>query len=334
MHGRIYDPVLAQFLSPDPYMPSVVGHGLNAFAYVNNQPLDFVDPSGFVDMGVSTYTHGGDTAYGFSPDPLYGTTPGLPQGSMGTEATAASFQEGSLSAAEGVIGVAGVAIQIAELATRAPNPHKSQGVPGPRGPQARGSSVPRAPTNNPINPARLDPGHTTWQPGDIGPPPPPDSDLGRPVPGAADAADAHAPGTAVPNSTLSNNAFQVPDTSEDWRRAMEVLMAVTPFGPEDALGGLGVHVVEELAAKGAEAIVTFGRNANQIEHAFRHIDQLGLPREAVKKAIEEHLPSVVDKIPNGKPLNQVIEVGGKRIQYSAFRLPDGTINVGRIHGVP
>lgn len=34
-----------------------------------------------------------------------------------------------------------------------------------------------------------------------------------------------------------------------------------------------------------------------------------------------------------KHLNQVIEVAGKKIQYTAFKLPDGRINVGRIHGV-
>ena len=89
------------------------------------------------------------------------------------------------------------------------------------------------------------------------------------------------------------------------------------------------------AAKAAEGLtVTFGRNANQIHHAFRHTDKLGLSRTAVQEAVQKHLPSVVDKIPAGKPLNQIIEVGGQRIQYSAFRLSDGSINVGRIHGVP
>lgn len=80
--------------------------------------------------------------------------------------------------------------------------------------------------------------------------------------------------------------------------------------------------------------ITFGRNANQANHAFRHVDELGLTRAEVQAAIERHLATVADRIPNGQPLNQVIEVAGQRIQYSAFRLPDGTINVGRIHGIP
>lgn len=89
------------------------------------------------------------------------------------------------------------------------------------------------------------------------------------------------------------------------------------------------------AVRGAQQFtVTFGRNANQVEHAFRHTDKLGLSRTAVQEAIQKHLLTVADKIPSGLPLNQVIEVGGKQIQYSAFRLLDGSINVGRIHGVP
>jgi hypothetical protein len=42
--------------------------------------------------------------------------------------------------------------------------------------------------------------------------------------------------------------------------------------------------------------ITFGRNPNQEYHTFKHTD-------------------------------------GQNIQYTAYKLPDGTINVGRIHGV-
>ena len=49
-------------------------------------------------------------------------------------------------------------------------------------------------------------------------------------------------------------------------------------------------------------------------------------------AIKNHLPTTISKIQEGKPLNEVITVAGKEIQYTAFKLSDGTINVGRIHG--
>ena len=80
--------------------------------------------------------------------------------------------------------------------------------------------------------------------------------------------------------------------------------------------------------------IRFGRDANQIYHSFRHVDEMGLARAEVQSAIERHLLTVIDQIASGRPLNQVIEVAGQRVQYTAFRLPDGTINVGRIHGVP
>jgi RHS repeat-associated protein len=78
--------------------------------------------------------------------------------------------------------------------------------------------------------------------------------------------------------------------------------------------------------------ITFGQNANQTYHAFRHTDEMGLAREAVESAVREHLPTVVSQIVEAKPLNQVIEVAGQKLQYTAYKLPDGTINVGRIHG--
>jgi len=43
----MYDPVLGQFTTADPYVSSPAGTGLNRFAYVGNSPLNFVDPSGF-----------------------------------------------------------------------------------------------------------------------------------------------------------------------------------------------------------------------------------------------------------------------------------------------
>jgi RHS repeat-associated protein len=51
MHGRMYDPVLGQFTSADPVVQDPAGQGLNRFAYVNNSPLTFTDPSGFTISG-------------------------------------------------------------------------------------------------------------------------------------------------------------------------------------------------------------------------------------------------------------------------------------------
>ncbi len=47
MNGRLYDPILASFLSPDPYvqMPDFT-QSFNRYAYCMNNPLSYVDPDG------------------------------------------------------------------------------------------------------------------------------------------------------------------------------------------------------------------------------------------------------------------------------------------------
>jgi len=79
--------------------------------------------------------------------------------------------------------------------------------------------------------------------------------------------------------------------------------------------------------------VQFGKGANQVSHAFRHTDALGLDREVVKSAVETHFRGVSANVVAGKPFNQIIEVAGQKIQYTAFKFQDGMINIGRIHGV-
>jgi RHS repeat-associated protein len=168
MHGRIYDPVLAEFLSPDPYMPTPYGHGLNAFAYVNNRPLDFTDPSGF--QSLPTVQEIGEEHYGyvFSDDPLtgYRHAAGVPQGPMGTGAMAESIGAGlptGGSLANTVMWGIQIGIGIAEILTRDPSSDRAQGVTPGRSPQAPGSTVGKPPAN-PVQPAALDPGHHMWQP--------------------------------------------------------------------------------------------------------------------------------------------------------------------------
>lgn len=48
MNGRVYDPVLGRFLSPDPFIQFPgVADGHNRYAYVMNNPLLYTDPSGY-----------------------------------------------------------------------------------------------------------------------------------------------------------------------------------------------------------------------------------------------------------------------------------------------
>ena len=48
MNGRVYDQVVGQFTSPDPFIDGPGStQGWNRYAYVHNNPLSFTDPSGF-----------------------------------------------------------------------------------------------------------------------------------------------------------------------------------------------------------------------------------------------------------------------------------------------
>ncbi len=60
MRGRIYDPKLGRFTTPDPFVSVPAGLGLNRYAYVFNNPLRYVDPTGF-DVGGDTSDSSGTT---------------------------------------------------------------------------------------------------------------------------------------------------------------------------------------------------------------------------------------------------------------------------------
>jgi hypothetical protein len=141
------------------------GYGLNAFSYVFNQPLDYVDPSGFVSWDVGNYDVSGGTT-SFEDDLLVpgggggsGITPGLPQGSMGTEATAASGSGVSPDAGVGSLGSMGASAY--NFARDSTNPVHRQPV-KPRSATAPGSgahAAAKAPSN-PAQPGGLEPGRT------------------------------------------------------------------------------------------------------------------------------------------------------------------------------
>jgi len=63
MNGRMYDPVVARFLSPDPLIQFPENsQSYNSYSYVLNNPLRFTDPSGFlVDWFINELT--GDVYY-------------------------------------------------------------------------------------------------------------------------------------------------------------------------------------------------------------------------------------------------------------------------------
>ncbi len=52
MNGRMYDPRLGRFLSPDPIVGDPTSsQSWNLYSYVGNNPLSYVDPTGLVQAG-------------------------------------------------------------------------------------------------------------------------------------------------------------------------------------------------------------------------------------------------------------------------------------------
>lgn len=89
MRGRIYAPALRRFLTPDPLvaMP-LAGQNLNRYSYVMNNPLRFVDPSGFLQESA-----GGGCQSGMSTSGD-GTCAGTDQNQGGDDLGTGSFVTG------------------------------------------------------------------------------------------------------------------------------------------------------------------------------------------------------------------------------------------------
>ena len=69
MNGRMYDPITSSFLSVDQYVGSPENaQGFNRFAYCSNNPLRYIDPSGWLQVGggASGYTPN-SAAYAMDP---------------------------------------------------------------------------------------------------------------------------------------------------------------------------------------------------------------------------------------------------------------------------
>ncbi|WP_244817688.1 hypothetical protein [Caballeronia sp. Lep1P3] len=112
-----------------------------------------------------------------------------------------------------------------------------------------------------------------------------------------------------------------------------------PYAAGDQIGPGVEFFAAVLATRGvgkgaaAEAIVgdaiQFGKVENQISHTFRHIEGAGFDRQVVQNAIQSDLSGIASSLPQGQYTGSVV-VNGAKLDYSAFKLPDGTVNVGRI----
>ena len=133
-------------------------------------------------------------------------------------------------------------------------------------------------------------------------------------------------------------AFELSKKDADWesvlRGGWNGCWQGWALGTIDGLGsGFQHRAVQNSKVKLQEVNprITFGQNENQTYHTFRHIDELHLNRESVKSHVMKDLKTL--DVPQGLPVNRIIYVDGIKLQYTVFKLDNGTQNVGRIHAV-
>jgi hypothetical protein len=92
----------------------------------------------------------------------------------------------------------------------------------------------------------------------------------------------------------------------------------------------GAAAAEHAGAAVSGPIVRFGANPEQTRHALRHVlGETDLAPRAVTEAIRSSLSRNADRV-GGALYQGYVEVGGVLLKYNAYRLKDGSINVGRI----
>ena len=242
IRGRMYDPVAGLFMSADPIMAQPFGQGLNRFAYVNNSPLNMVDPSGFTGFELDYIVHLTESAPASAPAM---TSSGTASADVATAATAAGSLAGlgaSIAAAAPNLPDVIKVLEGAPIHTKTSTPvtgnTRSPGASN-RGPPKKAHTP-----NNAAAPA------TEKAPGC-------NQEWGC-APDVSNTAgpNGHAP---VQNKTMADDAFKGdPDAAEFWDEALiQTVGAVAP-GPRIAAGAgrlLGA-IGKRAAVRGAVASAT------------------------------------------------------------------------------
>lgn len=105
MRGRVYDPLAGRFATPDPMMQAPFwSQGLNRYAYVFNDPINHIDPSGFVAEGSLGGGGGFDLPDGFATAAVWGIGGGILGYGIVTELGGLSFLGGGMGALQGAAG--------------------------------------------------------------------------------------------------------------------------------------------------------------------------------------------------------------------------------------
>jgi hypothetical protein len=136
-------------------------------------------------------------------------------------------------------------------------------------------------------------------------------------------AKAAAPGEGLDPNDVGNVPIWQPFTPKNPDVAANFVAAFKPAMIAAVPEGAGIP------AEAGGATIQFGKVENQIAHTFRHIEGAGFDRTVVESAIRQDLNKAAKSLSAGQ-YNGSVVVNGTKLDYSAFKLKDGTINVGRI----
>lgn len=358
MNGRIFDPALARFMTPDPLVQAQnYSQAYNRYSYGLNNPLRSIDPSGFLSLSsllddIGDFIDGGGWFHilvGIAFGPGFGDAgniAGLKSpiaiGVMGGFAVGISASEGNLAA--GVRGAAAGALfgWASRFAPGTPASYAAHAVAGcasgglQSGGCDRGALSAVAGKWVTVNSEQLlgkdlrfvgpiaAGGVASWVSG------------GNFQNGAVTAAF----GYLFNHCSHGNCTTPLEQTLYDWMPGYKAgtLLYNQTMGDGSWTGWEvldAASVGAGVAGRGLQALqglragtvgVEFGANANQVSHAFRHIDAVGLPRDAVMTAIRADIPA----LQVGQGVTRSVTVNGTELTYRANRISESVVNVGRI----
>ncbi len=151
MKGRLYDPHLGRFLTPDPFVshPSF-GQSWNPYSYVLNNPLAFTDPSGFQDKWLNATCGGNCETRTATFDRGRGQT--TMTGPKGTEPPPRPpSQPPSPNVEQSLVGLGATPVDLGATGNARP------GVPSPPVSGVPGGLAPRGNANRRASPPGFDP---------------------------------------------------------------------------------------------------------------------------------------------------------------------------------
>ncbi len=151
MKGRLYDPHIGRFLTPDPFVshPSF-GQSWNPYSYVLNNPLAYTDPSGFADEQVNP-SCGGTCATRTVSFPKGSTTMTYPKGPAPPPRPGPAPPPVAPNVEQSLVGLGATPVDLGATGNARP------GVPSPPVSGVPGGLAPRGNANRRASPPGFDP---------------------------------------------------------------------------------------------------------------------------------------------------------------------------------